>query len=429
MAWLVFGGGVSGLAAVKLLLSRGQAVILFDQKPIEPATKDRLRRLGAEVVIGQDISGLDLDKISNCVLSPGIASSDPLVVRLVARGVEIISEIDLALDGYQGKVIAVTGTNGKSTSVSMIHHVLNHGQVANSLAGNIGIPPSTLVLNPGLRDIVVLELSSYQLEQSHNLPCSFAAITSFSPDHLGRHGDLRSYFLAKWKIIDAASENCLLMLSPAAYQYAKELKLSTRGLEIELIDEQACQRYGITEESTAISLKHNLLNGLVAVRAGMHVGHLSNQTCLNALKSFQGLEHRFEYVGTAEGRRIFNDSKATNVASTIVALESLKHPVVLWLGGQGKGESFEPIADFHKSISGIVAFGASRGDIARDLRKHLPLLSYPTLKEALAGFDQILAFQPGDIVFSPACASFDEFKNFEDRGRFFKNQIKSLLLK
>jgi UDP-N-acetylmuramoylalanine--D-glutamate ligase len=427
MSWLVFGGGLSGIAAAELLISRGETVVLFDQKPLDPVSKERLKQQNVNIVIGSDISGLHLETIKNCVLSPGISASDPLVARLRLQKTEIISEIDLALQGFPGQVVGVTGTNGKSTTVSMIHHVLTSGGIESSLAGNIGIPPSALVREQTLKDLVILELSSYQLEQSHKIPCSFAAITSFTPDHLGRHGDLDSYFMAKWKILDGASPNCLIMLCPAAREKFFELELSSRGLVIDLITEEECVRYGVSKESTGITLKHNLLNGLVAVRAGMHIGQMSQADCLHALKSFQGLEHRFEYVGSISKRQIFNDSKATNVASTVVALESLESPAILFLGGQSKGESFEPILDFRDKISGIIAFGASRQEIVRDIKSEVPLLSFATLKDALANFHQILNFQPGSIVFSPACSSFDEFRNFEDRGQFFKRSILQLL--
>jgi UDP-N-acetylmuramoylalanine--D-glutamate ligase len=425
MAWLVFGSGVSGIAAAELLASRGEHVTVVDQKPLDSATKDRLTGAGIRKIIDSDICNLDLNPFSQCVLSPGIALSDPLVAKLRGRGTEIISEIDLGLGGFLGQVIGVTGTNGKSTTVSMIHHVLSAGGIENSLAGNIGVPPSALVKENNLRDIVILELSSYQLEQSHRIPCKFAAITSFTPDHLGRHGDLRSYFMAKWKILDGANQNCLFMLSPAAHDRVREYGLSTKGLLVEIIDERLCDTYGITEAATGISLRHNRLNGVVAVRAAMHVGQMNLQDCVGALRSFQGLEHRFEFVASVAGRKVFNDSKATNVASTIVALESLKTPCLLMLGGQGKGESFRPIIDFKSKIAGVVAFGSSRREIVRDLGPELPLMQFATLKEAFAGFRQILDFCGGDIVFSPACASFDEFRNFEDRGTIFKNFIRS----
>lgn len=418
--WLIIGGGISGLGAAKLLRMNGSRVRISDGKVLDGAAREKLSSLGVDVRDGgHDLK--HLDGIDAVVLSPSVKYENPLFAEARARGLRVATEIDLALENFRGKLIAVTGTNGKSTTCVMTQHILTRRGVQSTAGGNLGKPPCEIIAEGGIGEVLVLEISSYQLEFSQPLKPRVAIFTSFTPDHLQRHGDLRGYLAAKMRVFEGMGPDSISITTEPVWQQINEHGFKLPEASVIRLDHKS-----LDLSRTGIREKHNLLNASFAAYAAGAVTGLPPQELAQELVSFKGLPHRCELVGLIGRSRVVNDSKATNVDSTLVALESQEAPALLFLGGLGKGESFAPVLNFRNVIRHVIAFGASGSDVVRDLGQELPLTKYGTLREALVGLSRHL--EDGvDVLFSPGCASFDEFTNFEARGEFFRESMKPLL--
>ncbi|MCX6125709.1 MAG: UDP-N-acetylmuramoyl-L-alanyl-D-glutamate--2,6-diaminopimelate ligase, partial [Proteobacteria bacterium] len=403
--WCVVGGGVSGLAAAKHLASFGDSVIISDNATLTVGALAQLKQL--------DIAALDgghktshLDHVDSLVLSPGVSQKNVLRVAADSRLMGYSTEIDLGLEGYPGSVIAVTGTNGKSTVCALLEHVLRQMGLVAKACGNIGQPPCELKsVYQTKAATLALELSSYQLEDSLAVPCRVAMFTSFSTDHLARHGSMHRYFAAKWRVTEGLKNGGLFVLRHAAFEQAH-----TQG------------RNGLVAGHAAFSLTghHNAINAAFVIAGISFLAGIATLDVPTYIESFVGLPFRFQVVGkTQRGFDIINDSKSTNVESTLTALRSLKQRAMLLVGGVGKGESFSPILAHKGQLALVLAFGDSRHEIERDLGGCIPFLSYATMREAVDhALLESLKLDAG-VLLSPGCASFDEFKNYEDRGLKF----------
>lgn len=454
---LVIGAGVSGRGAAALLRARGHFVVISDNRVLSDELRSQLVQMHVNVLDGGHHLS-HLDGIDAVVVSPGVATDHPLLLGAANASLPVFSEIDLALNEFTGTLIAITGTNGKSTVTAMTAHMLQSRGVSATAGGNIGIPPSLLAAQDHLPEYLVLELSSYQLEQSRPINANVGVFTSFSFDHMARHGSMENYFDAKWKLFARKNYHSVAILSEEVVRTAigfRKAKLAIKtyivahsrnvsrnwiqlvngwdpnaicveidedGRVLQLPNEQAIAKL----DTTSLPEYHNQLN---AVYAGLSVAHalsIEFGLALSAIGGFRGLPHRCETVGIFAGHRIINDSKSTNVESTMVALASQKQPVILFLGGKGKGESFEPLLRYRDRILRVVTFGFSGKDILNDIKDELPVTSYDTLKEALEREIAIIRNLPAPILFSPGCASFDEFNNFEHRGNFFSERVSAL---
>jgi len=408
---LVLGAGKSGLAASLFLAKKGHPVVLSDTR--EPTSQEQklCAANNIKVVIGAQEPSL-LEQVARVVVSPGIAPSTPIVQEIKARKILLSTEIDLAVENFPGPWIGVTGTNGKSTTTVMIEHLLKKAGVKALAGGNLGRPACDLLQEKP--DVLVLELSSYQMEYSLSLQPTVAVFTSFSADHLARHGSMENYFATKWRLIENARQ--ARILSPEAADWAKTHSFEMSG----------CQTISALVEATLNLAKHDRLNAACAVAAAQVISPLDHKRYIDFFADFKGLDFRFQTIAHLLDQPIINDSKATNVDSTLVALASIEAPCILLLGGQGKGESFSPILLESKKIKRIIAFGQARQEISAAVGDRLPLLSYASLADALTAAGQWLDGS-GPVLFSPACASFDEFDNFEHRGRFFNQAIKRIV--
>ena len=419
---LILGAGTSGLGAAKFLRKKQWQVRLSEARQLTPEVRSEFLGLGAEVCDGgHDVS--HLDGVAMLVLSPGLPSTHPITLAAKAKGILIQSEIDLALEDYAGTVIAVTGTNGKSTTVAMIGHLLNKLGCGAVLGGNFGDPPTAIIAEGRSREFLVLELSSYQLEQSKPVKPAVAVFTSFSSDHLARHGSMAGYLAAKWRIFSEMKPGSLAIVSPEIQALAAKAGLPPipEGVNVQSIEPSSKDQ--ATLKSLGLSEAHNQLN---AVRSEAVVRHLLGRSkqCLELLSDFRGLPHRCERVGTTNGILIINDSKSTNVESTLSALANLEKGVLLLMGGQGKGESYQPIAQMAEKITLLVTFGATGKEISQGVGKSLNTVNYSTLREALTHLPAVVTPAISVILFSPGCASFDEFRNFEHRGSFFSDTMR-----
>ena len=440
--YLIVGAGRSALGATKLLLDEGHKVIVSDIEEKFPALLAEIRATGTHVIIGPQGSEL-LNGIDALVVSPGLSPLIPLLVEARRRNLPILSEIDIALRLYQGVVLGVTGTNGKSTTTLLLAHFLRATGMDAEASGNIGVAPS-LILADRSPEALVLELSSYQLDYSAKIPNKVSLFMSFAPDHLERHGTMEAYFLAKWKLL--METDGLIVAPRKILEFALKFGAPVPKAPIAqiLIDEETPVSFGrdffirlesatqtITSEIFQRGLRipgslelHNQIN----VAAALIAAHFlrPNEDVLSSLASFEWLPYRFQKIGTIGGETVYNDSKSTNVESTEIALQSLQKPCLLFLGGAGKGESYQPLLQQTAKIRKLVTFGAAAGDINRDL-KDLNPMTFATLREALGALPQILKTTSAPLVFSPANASFDEFANFEDRGRVFNALVAPLL--
>lgn len=436
----VIGLGASGRAAARLALTKGGQVYVSDLRADAQVAAGgaELRALGADVEWG----GHDVDRLAGAdlvVVSPGIPPHAPVLRALRERGVRWISEPELAVRFFTGPLIAVTGTNGKTTTTLLVAHLLEAAGLRPAVGGNVGggFAPaaSELALRSDAPDWYVLEMSSFQLGSIERFRPDIGVVTNLSPDHLDWYGDVEAYYADKARLFDNADASSRWVLraddarvmalagnapgdrygfAPApgegVHAFLREgvMVLTLEGREEEVLEVDAFPLLG----------RHNHLNALAAALTARLAGAQTSGIS-RGLRSAEPLPHRLQPV--AEGRGILwvNDSKATNVAAARSALESLTRPVVLLLGGKDKGEDFGTLRPALSGVRAVVAFGAAGPRIAAELEGAADL----TLLQA--GFTDVVRAaseraREGDIVLlSPACSSFDMFENYEDRGRHF----------
>ncbi|WCL50489.1 UDP-N-acetylmuramoyl-L-alanine--D-glutamate ligase [Leptospira sp. GIMC2001] len=430
----VLGGGISGLAALNLLSQKGFSASLVDRSA-ENAVLD------TEELASKLLKPEDVDKI---VKSPGVSPSHPWLVLARERGISIISEIDLAKSFYKNRILGITGTDGKSTTTALTAHLLKTNYPTVVPGGNIGKAFSEICLSD--HEMVVLELSSYQLEDSQSLNLESSAILNIAPDHLERHGNLENYIRAKVKIVDQNNpdhhlitkndtwlqispylENCKCKIwkfgfdpDSDAFIYLEKKIIRTRNYE-----------YSFHEFS--LEGTHNYENLAAAILLAESMS-ADPESIADQIKTFQGLNHRFEKVLKANQWNFINDSKSTNLHSLLAWLENydLKNGNLhLLLGGRPKGESMEHLVSILQKIPGhFYIYGEARTQWKKDFQILGNRVSYPeTMTEALIQIRSLWTRDPesmNQVILSPACASFDQFKNFEERGNHFKSLITAL---
>jgi len=440
--WLVFGAGISGFAAAEHLGRLGEAVYISDDRPIN--MPEGLRGVVSELSSDQ----IPWPRISTVVISPGVHPTNPVIVDALRRRIPVISEIDLGFDCFRGKLLAVTGTNGKSTTVSMTEFLGKSLGVRINACGNIGIPPTSLNLRRAPSDLTaVVELSSYQLEGSSNWPADTAAITSFSPDHLARHKTLEKYFETKWQITKWIKPEGLLLLSPDVAKFAITHRSEWPKCEVIIVGDQnqglklpsRFETFGISGGVGRFRGKnfnfleygllgtHNHSNAAMACLMIEKIYKTKLEESLRALASYPGLPFRCEVVYSSPKFQVVNDSKSTNLESTVVALSVMKRPAILLMGGQGKGESYASLSLSAGRIKNLITFGASGQQIASDASKFINAEIFEKMGPAVLRALQLARDNNWDILFSPGCASFDEFRNFEDRGLVFNKIVRDAL--
>lgn len=439
----VLGVGKSGQAVARLLAKKGFKLFLSDARPrreVEAALKSA--RLKAEWEGGGH--GPRLLKCGFVVKSPGLPPQLPIFEKLRANGIPVFSELEVALAFSKAdEIVAVTGTNGKTTTTALVGAIFMAARGANrvKVCGNIGTPISELAARTGPRDTLILEASSYQLEDSQHFHPHAAAILNITADHIDHHGSMRKYIEAKARIFreqgpqDACVFNAQdpLGLKLARHCAARKLFFGPRGHSpVHAWFEKGAIRLRLPGATKELAIKppalpgeHNLENAMAAALLALSRG-VKAAAIRKAFRSFKGIEHRLEEAGIVKGIRCINDSKATNVDSTFVALKALKDngkKILLILGGLHKGLPYTPLKPLIEStVKGILTIGSCAGKIEEDLGGTVPIL--PCVELAVAVETALKIGSPGDILLlSPACASFDQFKNFEERGARFKELV------
>ena len=439
------GGAESGVGAAVLAKVKGFDVFLSDNGKIKEEYLEMLRKWDIPFEEGGHTESLVLNA-DEVVKSPGIPSTAPMVRRLRAQGTHIISEIEFAARYDSAKKICITGSNGKTTTTSLIHYLLKDAGLNVGLGGNIG-KSYALQVATEQHDYYVLEISSFQLDDAYDFRPDIAIITNITPDHLDRYDhNMDNYVKAKFRITrNLRPEDCFIFdsddkitinhLSKIVLQ-AKMLPF-TQEKEVEqgawLDDDQIVLRYEQDEtriylEDLALGGKHNVYNSMAAALAAKATG-ISNEVIRHSLKTFQAVEHRLEPVLEVGGVKYINDSKATNIDAAWYALESQTAPVVWIVGGTDKGNDYGVLEDLVRSkVKAIVCMGVDNAKIHAAFEGIVGSDRITDTLSAQAAVEAAAAFaQDGDVVLlSPCCASFDLFKNYEDRGRQFKEAVRKL---
>lgn len=438
MGTVVMGAGRSGLAAARFLVGRGEPVVLTDQRA-EPAPDLELALAKAAIpgVWGDHPLAL-LEGCDRVILSPGIPRTHPFVASALGRGIPAIGEVELAHEALRARrdgsrVLAVTGTNGKSTTTDLTAHLLRSmGQPA-AACGNLGTPMIEAVQSAEGPATFVVELSSYQLESVSGFHAEGAAFLNLTPDHLARHGTMEGYRAAKLRIFERQDADDLRVVPLAHPEWWQDAPGKGRAARFgwspceAWCDADGTLRLGDTvllhRSELRIPGDHNVENALAACLLALHAG-VDVAQLPSALRSYPGLAHRIAWCGEKGGVRVYNDSKGTNVDATLTAIRALPGPLVLLLGGTDKGASYAPLrAALGGKLRTLLFLGEAIPQLERDL-SDLPHQVVPDFDGAVHA--ALEAAQPGDqVLLSPACASFDQFDNFEQRGERFEALVRA----
>lgn len=428
---LIIGCAKSGYWASKLLNKKGYEVIITDAKEIKE--KDELEKLGIKVYDnGHPDFLLDLD-YEFVVKNPGIPYTNKLVKYFVDKKVKVYTEVETALNYPNNyKIAAITGTNGKTTITTLVYEILKNEFKAYA-CGNIGTAVSEIVYNHEDEEAELsLEISAFQLLGSPSFHPECAVITNLTPDHLDYFDTLDDYYRAKtlvyknmseddWFILNLDDEECVkyckdIKCKVVTISLEKSADLCLRGDEVVLFDTVL-----FNKNDLKIIGKHNLFNAMVAACLAYKLG-CSVDNIRNAIANFKGVEHRIEFVRELDGVKYYNDSKGTNTDSTVIALKAFDKPVILLAGGHDKHTGFKGIEDNKDKIKKLITFGETKDMLAKIKDDAIVC---ETMAEALNKAHEIA--DDGDVVLlSPACSSYDQFKNFEQRGKIFKELVNNL---
>lgn len=440
---VVLGAGESGTGAAILAKAKGFEVFVSDSGLIKPKYKAMLDAHGIEWEEGRHTEERILSA-GEVVKSPGIPNSAPIVQKLVAQGTHIISEIEFAGRFTDACMICITGSNGKTTTTMLTHHILQKAGLDVGLAGNVG-NSLALQVAESPHSVYVIELSSFQLDNMYDFKADIAVLLNITPDHLDRYDHImQNYVDAKFRITRNQTANDVFIYwndDPIIHREVERIKPAATLYPFALSHEEGVKAYEennllkvetekgaftMNEELLALSGTHNVYNSLAASISAKVMG-IQNEKIREALMDFMGVEHRLEKVARVRGVDYINDSKATNVNSCWYALQSMKTPVVLILGGTDKGNDYSEIENLvRKKVRGLIFLGKDNSKLHGFFdRKVAQISDAHSMKEAVD-----IAYnmaQKGDtVLLSPCCASFDLFENYEDRGRQFKDCVRAL---
>ncbi|MCG2725870.1 MAG: UDP-N-acetylmuramoyl-L-alanine--D-glutamate ligase [Elusimicrobia bacterium] len=460
---LIIGAGKSGISCANLLISKGFDVLLTEQKKLNKKS-GIFKKLNRKVELE---TGGHSENIFSCgfaVKSPGIPNSNSVIKKLKKKNISVFSEIEIALAFIKGaKIFAVTGTNGKTTTVTLLNDIfrqaLKKSKHKTWACGNLGTPVSLIAnkVKPG--DFLAMEISSYQLEDSSYIKPNVSSILNITPDHVKHHGSLKIYIRAKTKIFKFQNKNDFCILNYADKNKFSKSKTSTKKLFFSIAAKSKTNAYLKNETvyfklvppmagsyntlkflyinlgNKKIKLRppklyglHNIENSMTAALMAV-AGGIKAKSVQKAFDNFKGVKHRIQPIRVLRGVKFINDSKATNINSVMAALKALAEPkknILLILGGKDKGSSYKPLAPLiQKHIKCILTIGEAALKIEKELKNASTIISAKTMDTAIK-----TAFRKAEkndiVLLSPACASFDQFKNFEDRGETFIKMVKKL---
>jgi UDP-N-acetylmuramoylalanine--D-glutamate ligase len=439
---LVVGLARTGVVTALFSAGYGATVTATDERPEAELTETaaKLRAAGVKLELG----GHNPDSFANqdlIIVSPGVPAKLPALELARARNIPVWSEVELAWRFLRGKLIAITGSNGKTTTTSLVAHILQTASIPTLVGGNIGTPLLALVENSMDTTVTVAEISSFQLETIEKFRPEIGVLLNLTPDHLDRHASFEEYAVAKMRMFENQIERDMAVLNaddpeitrrmptkPHIFWFSRQKRVAAGAF---LRDEQIFFRNEGSEvalarrEEIPLRGEHNVENVLAACAAACLAG-ADPGAIATGIKTFKGVEHRLEFVAEISGVQFYNDSKATNVDAAVKAIEAFPGPLIVILGGKDKGSPYTPLRELlHERARMAILIGAAAGKIAQDLRDSVPLNNAGTLDRALEIAMQ--SAQTGDtVLLAPACSSFDQFKNFEHRGRTFKELVANL---
>jgi UDP-N-acetylmuramoylalanine--D-glutamate ligase len=440
---VILGGGESGVGAALLAQAKGLDIFLSDSSPLTEDRRTVLIQKGIDFEEGQHTES-KIFNATTVVKSPGIPDKAPLIKQLNERGISVISEIEF---GYRylpegAKVIAITGTNGKTTTTLLIYHLLKEAGVSVALGGNVGTSLAGLIAN-GSHDFYVIEVSSFQLDGIETFKPDVAILLNITPDHLDRYEyDMSKYVASKFLITKNLNASDTFIYSSDSAPIVEVLNNKKIDAQMINVSVESANADGYVEKNNlnlnegAIQLpikdlpligKHNMTNIMSSVFAAQRVG-ISIENIQAGLKTFVNAPHRLEPVGELDGVKYINDSKATNVDAVYYALDGIKADIQWIVGGVDKGNKYGQVMDLVKEkVKGIICMGTDNSPVLNAFSStNIPIAETRSVNEAIAKAQDWAL--PGQVVLlSPACASFDLFKNFEDRGNQFRAAVQSLV--
>lgn len=435
----ILGAGESGTGAALLAQKQGHAYYLSDLGPLTEAQRSKLKALPIDWEEGHDE-----DRILSAnliVKSPGIPGEAPLLQKALCKGITVVSEIEYAARYCEGSIVAITGTNGKTTTASLLYQIMRKAGLKARLAGNVGKSfAGTLALDPG--DYYSLEVSSFQLDDIEDFKPKVAIWLNITPDHLDRYQNrFENYVAAKARIFENQDENDCLIYNhddPVVREKARHSRaqkypfsLSTKmpegaWLENEKIIIKTKHQETMKIDDLALQGKHNTYNSMAAGLAGRLLG-IRKETIRECLAGFDSIEHRLEHVLKIYGIDFINDSKATNVNSTWYALESMQTSTIWLAGGVDKGNDYDQLKNLaHEKVKALVCIGADNEKLKNSFAGKVPLVIEAADMDEAVRIAYKLGEKGDSVLLSPACASFDLYENYEDRGRQFKTAVRKL---
>lgn len=439
---VVLGAAESGLGSALLAVTKGFSVFVSDAKRINQNAKEFLGKNNIDYEENGHSEELVL-QATLVIKSPGIPSNAPLVLAIKAQGIPVISEIEFARSFSKGKTICITGSNGKTTTSLWIYHILKKAGYDVGLAGNIGVSYAKQVAQNDF-EWYVLELSSFQLDDMFHFMADIAVMTNISPDHLDRYNNqMALYIAAKFRILQNMDEDTYFIYNADDLEIVEMIKsINTKAILVPFSATKPVD-FGayIQEESLIINIKttttmsihelalkgkHNAQNALAAGIAARLL-EIRPELVRESLTDFENVEHRLEFVAKIHGVEFINDSKATNINATWYALESMDKPTVWIVGGVDKGNDYAELIDLVKSkVKAIVCLGTDNKKIIEAFSSDIPDIIETQSAQKAVEEAYRLAGKEGAVLLSPACASFDLFSNYEDRGQQFKKAVRNL---
>ena len=444
---LVVGMARSGIAVAELLLKHGAVPVLNDRKKEDAFGHDldSLRGTAAEFRLGEDPLAV-LGECDGLIISPGVPITAPVVMAAQEKGIPMVGELEAAYQNLAGDVLAISGTNGKTTTTTLLGKIFENAGRKTHVAGNIGYPLSSVAQEAAKQDVTVIEVSSFQLESIETFHPHVAALLNITEDHLNRHGTMEEYIRLKQRMFEnQTAEDCavLNMDDPTLVKMAPAIKAQiaffSRTQKVEngafvedgkIVWQWNGARSVICDtDQILIPGPHNLENALAATAMACFAG-VPATVIRHTLMNFTGVEHRIEKVRVVDGVTYINDSKGTNVDSTIKAVQSMKAPTVIILGGYDKHTDFMPLCR-EMVASPWMRHVVVMGETARQIREQLEEAGYSSITKAYSMEDAVeksraLAVSGGNVLLSPACASFDMFRDYEQRGDVFKQIVNEL---
>lgn len=429
---VIIGLGKTGISVANYLTRKNIAFSIIDNRKNPPGIKEFTTRFPTTDIHLGDFASSILDHASALIISPGISLEEPAIAAYSQKGIPIIGDIELFAHEAKAPIIAITGTNAKGTVTTLVGEMIKKSGLTVSVGGNIGTPALDLLALPQ-PDFFVLEISSFQLEATYSLKTCAASILNLSPDHLDRHKTMNAYREIKQRIYNNC-ENAVFNRNDDNTYPKQIMNKNSFGLNIPedkqfgLINNQLAfgKKILLSTEDLRIKGKHNWANALAALALGHAIG-LPFEKMIIALKQFPGLPHRCEWIAESNNVHWYNDSKGTNIGATIAALEglgsTLKGKIILIAGGIGKDQDFRLLqSSIAKYTKHVILIGRDAPIFAKALANHTHLKFAESLEDAVTKA-KALAHSHDAVLLSPACASYDMFHNFEDRGEKFKTIV------